>query len=194
MPRVADVRATCRAVRLTAAALTVATAASVLGGCATLATLGAGAVVAAGAPGATLEPDAPCVPVPPPAGASPAAVAYVEAVNAAMPSWQAIDDTVTAAGFVVHRDDLLAQVQADAPFAQAVVAIDFPPEAEPAASEFLTALVAYDAFLQYGYDNEGHVAAHTDELMHLGQERARTSAALRDALRLPPANCAFDRP
>lgn len=129
-----------------------------------------------------------------PAGASEAAVAYLAAVDAATPAWQAVDATLRSEGYVTHRDDLLSQVDADAPFLTALRAIDFPPAAAPAAQDLIAAVQAYDDFLTTAYDNEGYMAGHMNTDATLNDARAASSARLRDALGLPASSCVYNRP
>jgi hypothetical protein len=87
----------------------------------------------------------------PPKGASEAAKAYAAAVNAATPAWTAVDATIASEGNITHRNDLLSQVNADAPFLTALRAINFPPKAAPAAKDLIAAIQAYDDFLMTSY-------------------------------------------
>lgn len=127
-------------------------------------------------------------------GASPAAQAYAAAVNAASPAWSAIDATITSAGGIVHRDDLLNQVNADAPFVAALQTIDFPSDVAPLGHDLIAAVQAYDSFLMTAYNATGYLAAHQDDDERLNETRAASSHALREALGLPASTCSFSRP
>lgn len=172
-----------------------------LGGCSlsgspgvasTGATPAAAATVAPPSATATAKPSA-CN-APPPPGASDAALAYLAAVDAATPAWQALSTTLTHQGQVTHRDDLQTQVNADAPFLTALRAIDFPPEAAPYGAKLILAIQAYDDFLTTAYSTEGYLASHEAEDGRLNETRAQTSARLREALGVQPSTCSFNRP
>jgi hypothetical protein len=135
-----------------------------------------------------------CSPERPPAGASQAAVAYVDAVNAALPARVALNKTITSAGGVTHRDDLLAQAQADAAFLDAVRAIDFPADVAPAAATLVATVEDYDAYMLTGYNDHGYIAAHLDDDKRLNNARALAGEKLRDALALPQSRCILNRP
>jgi len=120
--------------------------------------------------------------------------AYLAAVDASMPAWQAIDAMLTANNGDVYRDDLLTQVDADAPFLAALVAIQFPPDAAPAANELVAAVQAYDAFLTTEYENFGTYGWYTAQDEQLRQTRADSSAHLRDVLGLPASTAMLRRP
>jgi hypothetical protein len=130
----------------------------------------------------------------PPKGASEAAKAYAAAVNAATPAWTAVDATIASEGNITHRNDLLSQVNADAPFLTALRAINFPPKAAPAAKDLIAAIQAYDDFLMTSYNNNGYMAKHVADDTNLNNNRAMSSSLLRDALGLPAAACSYRRP
>ena len=152
----------------------------------------AAATVAPPSAAATAEPNS-CN-APPPPGASDAALAYLAAVDAATPAWQDVSTTLTHQGQVTHRDDLLAQVNADAPFLRALRDIDFPPEAAPSAAQLILVIHAYDDFLTTAYNTDGYLASHLVEDGRLNATRAQSSARLRAALGVQPSTCSFNRP
>ena len=131
---------------------------------------------------------------PPPPGASDAALAYLAAVDAATPAWQDLSTTLTHQGQVTHRDDLLAQVNADAPFLAALHAIDFPPEVAPTADQLILVIQVYDDFLTTAYNTDGYLARHLVEDGRLNMARAQSSARLRDELGVQTSTCSFNRP
>ena len=131
---------------------------------------------------------------PPAPATSDAALAYLAAVDAATPAWQALSTTLTHHGLVIHRDDLMTQVSADGPFLTALQAIDFPPEAAPAGAQLISAVQAYDDFLMTAYSTEGYLARHQDDDDRLNETRAHSSAHLREVLGVQPSNCSFNRP
>ena len=130
----------------------------------------------------------------PPATASAAAVAYSRAVAETYPARRKLDETLTAQGFSTHRNDLIAQVNADAPFLSALRAITFPARAQATAQDLITTIQTYDDLLKTAYANPGYLAQHTVEDQRLNTARAQQSALLRDLLSLPPSTCAFHRP
>jgi len=132
--------------------------------------------------------------VPPPPGASEAALAYLAAVDAAVPAWQALSTTLTHQGKVTHHDDLQTQVDADAPFLAALREIDFPPDAAPYADKLILAIQAYDDFLTTAYNTDGYLSSHLDDDGRLNLIRAQSSSQLREVLDLQPSTCTFNRP
>ncbi|PVU83266.1 hypothetical protein DDP54_09980 [Cellulomonas sp. WB94] len=191
----------------TAVVMSVSALLIALGGCSTS---GSPDVASTGATPATIAPSSDAAPAappgaaatvapstcnaPPPPGASEAALAYLAAVDAATPAWQALSTTLTHQGQVTHRDDLLTQVNADAPFLTALREIDFPPDAAPYADKLVLAIQAYDDFLTTAYDTEGYLASHPDDDSRLNETRAQSSSRLRDVLGVQPSNCTFNRP
>lgn len=134
-----------------------------------------------------------CSPPPQP-GASPAASAYVRAIAAATPAWRNIDATLTAEGLMTHHDDLLNQINADAPFLTSLRAITFPAQTATAAQNLINAIQSYDDFLKTAFAHHGYFAQHSAEATKLNETRAEDSAGLRGMLSLPPSQCAFKRP
>ncbi len=128
-----------------------------------------------------------------PPGASAAAVAYLQAVRAASPSWQAIDDRIVNNGLSVDTNDLIAQADADEPFILALEAIEFPEEATAAASDLIYALLDYREFLQATI-LDGFGTTYGEDTMRLQGMRSTASGALRTALGVPPSTCAYHRP
>jgi len=109
----------------------------------------------------------------PPATASAAALAYWRAVVAAWPARQKIDATLTAEGLSTHRNDLIAQVNADSPFLSALKAITFPAQAQATAHNLITTIQAYDALLKTAYAHSGYLAQHNSEDQRLNDARAQ---------------------
>ena len=129
-----------------------------------------------------------------PAGASEAAVAYLAAVNAATPAWQAVDDRIVGSGFRVDSDDLVAQADADEPFILTLEEIDFPDEVDPLAAELIHALLDYREFLQATLTTAFQDPTYGAQTMALQERRSAASGALREALGIPPSTCAYHRP
>jgi hypothetical protein len=127
-------------------------------------------------------------------GTSTAALSYLAAVDAANPAWQALSAKMTAEQPNICNCDLLAQVQADAPFLTALRAITFPPEAAQAGSDLIAAIQAYDDFLMTGHANFSYYRSHFGESGRLQDVRAESSSRLRDALGLPQATASLVRP
>jgi hypothetical protein len=103
-------------------------------------------------------------------------------------------------GFRIHRNDLIAQVNADAPFLSALRVIKFPAQAQVTAQNLITTIQTYDALLRTTYahigylSNTGYIAKWNSETQTLNDARAQQSALLRDLLSLPPSTCALHRP
>jgi hypothetical protein len=127
-------------------------------------------------------------------GRSPAARAYIDAVNRAIPRWQKVSDTLAAEGYVTHREDLLAQGQADASFLADLRRISFPADNRPLSNNLISWIEQYDAFLTTASQQHGYRAAHQQQDDILNNGRASASALLRLTLGLPQSNCASNRP
>jgi hypothetical protein len=110
------------------------------------------------------------------------------------PARRKLDETLTAEGFSTHRNDLITQVNADAPFLSALRAIKFPTQAQATAQNLITTIQTYDDFLKTAYAHTGYLAQHNVEDQKLNNARAQQSALLRDLLSLPPSTCAYHRP
>lgn len=130
---------------------------------------------------------------PAPADASDAALAYRAAVDAAIPGWQQVDANIRATGST-HRNDLPIQVDADEVFLEGLRAIDWPADAEQTAGDLIAVIVAYDEILTTGYDENGYLMEHLDEVAQLDETRAETSHHLRELLGLGPSTCILWRP
>jgi hypothetical protein len=135
-----------------------------------------------------------CAPQSAPRGVSAEAVAYLRAANDAIVAWSRVDAALAAEHDIVHRNDLIAQVDADTPFASELIAITFSPAIEPIATRLIDLIEQYDGLLQMAYAHDGFYAAHHAEIGALDEARAEASAQLRSALGLPPSNCRFRRP
>ena len=97
-------------------------------------------------------------------------------MNAAVPAWAAVSETIAAQEYVTHRNDLRSQVNADAPFVEALEAIAFPPEAAQQGADFIAAVRAYDEFLKTAYTDNGYLAAHLEDDERLNETRAQSSS------------------
>ena len=138
---------------------------------------------------------APCGAERAPFGASPAAVAYVHAVNASSPSWTTMSKTIVDQGYKVRPDQLMIQVQADQTFVTALKAIPFSASEQAKAQSLIDSIEQYDAFLQTSAQTPGYLSAHLAEDGSLQDAREAASGDLRRALRLPLATgCAYHRP
>lgn len=129
-----------------------------------------------------------------PSETSAAGSAYLAAVDAATPAWRNVDAMLSAHPGYIYRTDLLAQVNADAPFVASLRGITFPSEAVVAAEDLISAIEAYDAFLMAGYNNLDSYVSNPKEDDHLNTIRAQSSGHLRSLLGLPPSTSTFLRP
>ena len=129
-----------------------------------------------------------------PAGASPAAIAYVAAVNKTVPAREQLTATIKSQGGMIYHLDLRSEAQIDSAFLDDLRAIRFPSDASPVATAFESDLGAYIELLHVSFANPGYFAAHPDVTASLDSERSADAAQLRDVLGLPPSNCAFLRP
>ncbi len=123
-----------------------------------------------------------------------AAAAYLAAIDAAEPAWNAVDKSIVDRKLTLCRCDLLAQAKADAPFVADLEQIDFPPESAPQAKAFIDAVVAYDTFLMAGYSDPDMWVKNQVEDDRLNAVRSRDASRLRDALGLPQAIGTHHRP
>lgn len=129
-----------------------------------------------------------------PAGASAAAVAYVQAVNASSPEWLAMSSTIAAQGQKVRPEQMTMQLEADRKFVAALKGIQFPQAQQPAAQALISSVEQYDAFVQTASENPGYLNAHQAEDRTVNDDRAAASAELRRELRLPLSRCSYNRP
>lgn len=141
----------------------------------------------------TPPPKQTCTP-PPPKGASPAAVAFLDAVAAVTPKWQQIDANLARQDNVTRHADLNGQLIADGTFLASLRAISYPPQARSAATALMKALQSYLSFLQTAYTHQGYLAKHPAADEKLTYNRATTLADLRTALGIAPAECVFRLP
>lgn len=130
---------------------------------------------------------------PAPAGASEAALGYMAAIDKATPGWRQVDENIRTTGDT-HRDDLPIQVRADRGFVDALGKLDWPVDAEGTAEELIAIVGEYDDMLMAGYETQGFLAEHRDQVGQLDSVRAATSGLLRDLLGLQPSRCTFWRP
>ena len=129
-----------------------------------------------------------------PAGASPAAVAYMAAIEASTPSWLAIHNKLQAQVDILRGDDLVAEYQADSDFVLALEAIDFPPDVTPAASDLIYSILDYLTFLNETINKRAIDEAYGPRDEALLAARGTAAAHLREVLQLPPGNCGYRRP
>jgi hypothetical protein len=125
---------------------------------------------------------------------SAAGSAYLAAVDAATPAWRNVDAMLSAHPGYIYRTDLLAQVDADAPFVASLRAITFPSDAVVAADSLIAAIEAYDAFLMAGYNDLASYVSNPNEDDHLNANRTQSSGHLRSVLGLPASTSTFLRP
>ena len=138
---------------------------------------------------------APCGAERAPFGASPAAVAYVHAVNASSPSWTTMSKTIADQGYKVRPDQLTIQVEADQTFVTALEGISFSASEQAAAQSLITSIDQYDAFLQTSSETPGYLSANLAEDDSLQNAREAASGDLRRSLGLPlTTGCAYHRP
>jgi len=130
---------------------------------------------------------------PAPNGASEAALGYLAAIDKATPGWRQVDGNIRATGDS-HRNDLPIQVRADRGFLDALGKLDWPDDAEATAERLIEIIGEYDEMLLAGYETQGFLAEHRDEVGELDSARAATSGVLRDLLGLEPSRCTFCRP
>jgi hypothetical protein len=147
----------------------------------------------------SVAPDAPAGDFPacgtdPAAAGSPAALAYVEAVNASTPAWTAIDQKIHDAGEQIYFDDLTSQIASDEPFVAAVEAVEFPADAAPVAADLVAAVRAYDDYLRATLQAGDFSDDYRETSLGLKEERAQSSSRLRDVLNLPEGPCWYLRP
>jgi hypothetical protein len=129
-----------------------------------------------------------------PSGASNAARQFLAATAAADVGWRKVGQSITAENNVVHRDDLAAQVTADSGFLTSLAAINYPVVAQTDATSLQQLIRQYDEQLTIGYNQDGYLATHGDELFSLDNQRAITSGALRQDLGLGNTSCQVQRP
>ncbi|MFC4616582.1 hypothetical protein ACFO3K_17780 [Cellulomonas algicola] len=136
----------------------------------------------------------PCAPEVAPPGSSPAAVAYLAAVEATSADRMALSDRIESQGRKLYDVDLATEVAIDERFLVDLRAITFPPEVRPEADAFEAALVAYLDFVRTAAAQPGYYGEHPDVATAVNNARGSAGSALRDALDLPPNGCVVNRP
>ncbi len=131
--------------------------------------------------------------LPAPAGASEAALGYLDAVDKSTPAWRQVDENIRSTGDS-HRNDLPIQVRADRGFVDALGKLDWPDDARGTAEDLIDIVREYDDMLMAGYETQGFLAEHRDRVGQLDSVRAATSGLLREILGLQPSLCTFWRP
>lgn len=130
----------------------------------------------------------------PPPGASAQAVAYVEAVQAGVAQWVAIDKSLNAEFGEVHLDDLRAEAQADSAFLSRLRAIHFTGPAVQYANGLENVLREYVRLMATASNYNGYLSQHQAEDNSLLHARSVQSSQLRTVLGLPQSTCTFLRP
>lgn len=135
-----------------------------------------------------------CPTTPAPASASPAAIAYLQAVDGATPGWNKIDATLASENDITHHNDLLSEITVDTGFRDSLTQIAFPPQIAPDATALTDALDNYIQFLSTAALNHGYLAQHATDDYQLNEARSEASGQLRQDLGLPPSTCRYRRP
>ena len=129
-----------------------------------------------------------------PVGAAPAAAAYLNAVAAATPGWEKVDQSLQHEQNITHADDVLAQLRTDTSYLNSLQSIDFPPQAADDAATFEAAVQTYLDFLTNAAADPSYLAQNASEDFQVNEARAEAAAHLRADLGLPPSSCTFRRP
>jgi hypothetical protein len=126
-----------------------------------------------------------------PSGASPAAVAYVSSLNAVVPLWISITQSLASNGYIARPQNFVAEASADSELLRGLEVVEFPGPEEVPAARFESALGGYIGELQLITRNGPTQGA----LATLGQLRTRLATAthlLRKALGMSTSyNCQF---
>jgi hypothetical protein len=129
-----------------------------------------------------------------PAGASPAATAFLNALNSSYVGWTQISRSLVAEHYHVHLDDLQTEYSIDTQFVATVQQIPFTGAASATAqqyiavvNDYLTALKA--AIFQFTYYDSDHA-----RFVQLDATRSALSHQLRSELGLPSSRCSVLRP
>ena len=144
-------------------------------------------------PSSTVPPD-PCVESPP-AGASPQAVAYLQATNAALPGWLQVTQMLQADGGADTASIIQLQIQIDSAFLGRLHAIAFSGAATRPAQALEADVSGYINALQVIEPTDGQATqAQDDAITDASNARSDASTTLRTTMGLPPALCSVLRP
>lgn len=136
----------------------------------------------------------PGCPNPVPDDASPAAVAYLYALDAARPNWSAISAKIYADHRIAHVSDMAPQVAADGIFLTALRRIQFPAADVPTADQLMNAVAAYRNLLLQDENDWPLYAQQTNQRQQITDLRSAATARLRVLVGLPQSNCGYWRP
>jgi hypothetical protein len=129
-----------------------------------------------------------------PSGSSPAVAAYTSALNAVVPLWVSITQSLASNGYVALPQDFVAEASADSELLKALVPVHFPNHAVIPAAGFESTLREYIAELELIV----HAGATPGASATLGQLQVRldhASRLLRKALGMSGTyNCQFVSP
>jgi hypothetical protein len=129
-----------------------------------------------------------------PAGASPAATAYVHALNMAAPSWAAVSAKLAAEGRYTHLSDLAPQAAADQSFLTYLRQITFPAGEVATANTLISAVARYRDMLLAEAKDFSLFDQQSAERQRITDIRSAASSQLRAELGLPQTTCGYWRP
>lgn len=146
------------------------------------------------APPAATTPTVAGCPNPLPASASPAAVAYVHALNMAAPGWAAVSAKLAAENRYPHLSDMAPEIAADGTFLTYLRQIHFPAGDVATATKLINAITAYRSLLTAAQQNWPLFDQQASQRQQVTDARSAASSQLRTLLGLPQAVCGYWRP
>ena len=129
-----------------------------------------------------------------PAGASPAAVSYMNALNTGYVGWTQVSRSLRAEGGEVHLNDLKNEATTDASFILTVQTITFTGPAAVTAKQYIQVVNAYVNQLTIAVDHYGYYSSNIQEFRQLADARQVLALQLRQELDLPAPSCTVLRP
>lgn len=129
-----------------------------------------------------------------PSGASPAATAFLNALNTSYVGWTSISRSIASEHDVVHLYDLENEASTDQAFVNTVQQIQFPPAARATARQYLLVITDYIQLLHTAIDHYGIYSTDHDQFLQLDNARSNLAFQLRTELALPAARCTLLRP
>jgi hypothetical protein len=133
-------------------------------------------------------------PNPLPIGASPAAAAYVHAIDLAKPGWAAVSTKLYAENRKADLVDVTLQADADGKFLTALQKIKFPAAAAPTAIQLETSLATYRRLLLSDVKNFAFYDKQAAARVQSATIRSAANTRLRSLPGIPAATCGYLHP
>jgi hypothetical protein len=129
-----------------------------------------------------------------PPGASPAAAAYLKALNTGYIGWTQVSRSLQAENGEVHLDDLKNEAATDASLILTVQTIKFSGPVAATAKQYIQVVNEYVSQLVTAVDHYGYYSSNHEQFTELGNARQALAQQMRQDLDLPAGKCTVLRP